>query len=85
MQPISKNYNNMENLSKSCEQLMIDFAKRENLSPQEMLSGFQTALLNIAGWVCQCYGYSDEEYEKFMMEYVDNVRESVEFRFKRKD
>lgn len=73
----------MESLVERCEGLIIDFAKRENLSPDQMLSEFQTALLNIAGWICRCYQYSDEEYEKFMKEYADNIRKSVEQRFKK--
>lgn len=70
-------------LLKECEQLMIDFAKKKNMSPSEMLSEFQTALLNIAGWVCRCYQYTDEEYEAFMREYANNVVESIEFRFRK--
>lgn len=64
---------------------MIDFAKEKNLSPGEMLSSFQTALLNVAGWICKCYQYTDEEYEKFMKEYADNVRESVEHRLRKEE
>lgn len=74
----------MENdVVKRCEQSMIDFAKQENMSPDSMVSNFQTALLNIAGWICECYGMSNEEYEKFMWQYVDNVKEAVELRFRK--
>lgn len=62
---------------------MIDFAKKENMSPDSMVSNFQTALLNIAGWICKYYGMSSEEYEKFMWQYVDNVKEAVELRFRK--
>lgn len=72
----------MENV-KECEQVIINFAKEKNMSPDAMMSDFQTALLNIAGWICECYKYSDDEYEKFMREYADNVRIAVEDRFKK--
>lgn len=71
------------NLVKECEQLMIDFAKKKNMSPDLMLSDFQTALLNIAGWICQCYQYSDDQYEAFMKEYASNVVSAVEYRFRK--
>lgn len=71
------------NLVKECEQLMIDFAKKKNMSPDQMISDFQTALLNIAGWVCKCYEYTDDEYETFMKEYAGNVAAAVERRFRK--
>lgn len=71
------------NLVKECEQLMIDFAKKKDMSPRDMMSDFQTALLNIAGWICECYEYSNDEYEAFMRQYAANVQESVERRFKK--
>lgn len=66
---------------KACESLIIDFAKKENFSPKDTLDNFQTALLNIAGWICKCYGYSNAEYEKFMYDYVDQIKEAVDRRF----
>lgn len=71
----------MKEKLKECESLIIDFAKRENLSPSDMLNSFQTALLNVAGWICECYGYSNDEYEKFMYDYVDQIKRSVDRRF----
>lgn len=73
----------MEGNVKGCEQVMINFAKKKNMSPDAMLSNFQTALLNIAGWICRCYEYSDDEYEEFMKGYADNIRIAVENRFKK--
>lgn len=70
---------------KECEQLMIDFAKERNFTPEEMLTSFQTALLNIAGWVCTCMGYPDDEYERFMMDYVNELKKSVEQRFRKEE
>ena len=70
-------------LLEECEQLIIDFAKRKNMSPDQMMSKFQTALLNIAGWICECYQYSNDEYEAFMKEYANNVSESIERRFRK--
>lgn len=72
-----------KNLVKKCEQSMIDFAKKENMSPNDMMSNFQTALLNIAGWICECYEYSNDEYERFMRQYAANVQEAVERRFRK--
>ena len=71
------------NLLFECEQSIIDFAKKKDMSPSQMLSIFQTALLNVAGWVCQCYQYTNEEYEKFMRDYANNVTASIEGRFKK--
>lgn len=65
-------------LLKECEQLMIDFAKEKNMSPDDMISKFQMALLNIAGWICKCYKYTDDEYEAFMREYADNVTKAID-------
>ena len=75
----------MENIVKECEKLMIDFAMEKNLRPGEVLSNFQTALLNIAGWICGCYKYTNEEYEQFMYEYADNVKASVDSRFRKEE
>lgn len=73
----------MDDLVKECEQLMIDFAKKKDLSPNDMLSGFQTALLNVAGWICSVYKYSDKEYESFMKKYADEISEAVENKFRK--
>lgn len=75
----------MDNFIKECEQLMIDFAKEKNMSPSGMLSDFQTALLNIAGWVCECLNYSNDECEQFMREYADNIKASVDRRFRKEE
>lgn len=72
-----------EELVKECEQLMIDFAKEKNMSADVMMSNFQTALLNIAGWICRYYQYTDDEYEAFMRQYADNVVESIDSRFRK--
>lgn len=68
---------------KEYEQIIIDYAKEKNLDPQLMLSAAQTALLNIAGWICECFRYSNDEYEKFMRDYANNVVESVNNRFRK--
>ncbi len=66
---------------KGFEQVIIDYAKAKNLTPSQTLSDCQTALLNIAGWICECYEYPNAEYEKFMREYAASVKEAVERRF----
>lgn len=68
-----------------CERLMIDFAKEKDMSPEDMMDSFQTALLNIAGWICECYKYSNKEYEKFMKEYADNISIAVNRRFRKEE
>lgn len=68
---------------KGFEQVIIDYAKAKNLMLDQMLSDCQTALLNIAGWICEFYKYSNEEYEKFMREYAANVKEDIEYRFRK--
>lgn len=68
-------------LLKECEQLMIDFGKKKNMSPDDMISKFQMALINIAGWICECYQYTDDECKAIMREYADNVARSIESRF----
>ena len=70
-------------LLEECEQLMIDFAKEKNMSPDQMLSKFQTALLNIAGWLCECYGYSNDQYEAYMKEYAESLENAIEQRFRK--
>lgn len=72
-----------DQLLSECEESILDFAKRKNMSPDQTLSKFQTALLNIAGWICDCYRYSEEEYEEFMRDYVNNVAAAVERRFRK--
>ncbi len=72
-----------DELLKECEQLMIDFAKKKNMSPDVMISNFQMALLNIAGWICRCYQYTDDKYEAFMRQYADNVVEAIDQRFRK--
>lgn len=68
---------------KECEQVILDFAVKENMSPDQMVSDFQTALLNMAGWVCQCYQYTEDEYEAFMKEFAAKITASVEQRFRK--
>lgn len=84
LQRILKTLKSMEESKvKECEQVIIDFAKKENMSPDQMMSDFQTALLNIAGWICECYRYSNDQYEAFMKEYAANVTAAVERRFRK--
>lgn len=68
---------------KGFEQVIIDYAKANDLTPRQTLSDCQTALLNIAGWICACYKYPNEEYEKFMREYAGNIKKAVERRFRK--
>lgn len=63
---------------KECERLMIDFAKEKNLSPEQTLDNFQSALLNIAGWFCECYNYPNDKYEAYMKDYAERVVQTVE-------
>lgn len=72
-----------KNHVKGFEQVIIDYAKKEDLSGSTTLSDCQTALLNIAGLICECYGYSNDEYEEFMRQYVANVQEAVDRRFRK--
>lgn len=65
------------------EQVIIDYAKAENLTPSQAMSSCQTALLNVAGWICACYGYSNDEYEAFMKQYADEVNKAVERSFRK--
>lgn len=75
----------MSKMITECQQVMIDFAKEKNMSPNDMMSDFQTALLNIAGWICECYGYSKDEYEEFMRQYAANVQEAIESRLRKEE
>ena len=68
---------------KGFEQVIIDYAKENDLSPDTAMSKCQTALLNIAGWICKCYGYSNKEYEEFMREYAVNVAAAINSRFRK--
>lgn len=68
---------------KGFEQVIIDYAKENNLAPDTTLSKCQTALLNVAGWICECLGYDHDDYEAFMKEYAANVTEAIDRRFRK--
>lgn len=70
-------------LLQECEQLIIDFAQKRNMSPSDMLSKFQMALLDVARWVCEYYQYTDEEYESFMRGYANNITDAINRRFRK--
>lgn len=68
---------------KGFEQVIIDYAKENNLAPDTMMSKCQTALLNIAEWICECLGYESKEHEEFMREYAANVAAAIDRRFRK--
>ena len=66
---------------KGFEQVIIDYAKANNLTPSEMLSDCQTALLNVAGWLSECYQLTEQEFETFMMDYAATVKAAIDCMF----